>query len=100
MKKSMVCMLLVACACLSLCGCGMSTGRDNMVVETPLIPQNSPDLMPEILPMETPNTEDGIVNDLDGEIDENDTGADRNNGVETPREGVQVTPSPEPTNEP
>ena len=101
MRKTLICMLLVACVCLSLCGCGgMSTGRDNTAVQTPLIPHNSPDLLPEILPMETPNAEDGIVNDQDGEIDENDTGADRNTGVETPREGILVSPSPNPTSEP
>lgn len=96
MKKTMICMLLIGCVCLSLCGCGgMSTGRDNAVVETPLIPNNSPDLNPEILPMETPNAEDGIVNDRDGLIDEGDTGANHNTGVETPREGILSSPSPE-----
>lgn len=101
MKKTMICMLLAACVCLSLCGCGgMSTGRDNAVVETPLIPNNSPNLNPEILPMETPNAEDGIVNDQDGIIDEGDNGAEHNTGVETPREGTQSSPSPEPTSAP
>ena len=97
MKKALICTLLAACVCLSLCGCGgMSAGRDNAAVETPMPPLSSPDVIPEALPTETPSVEDGIVRDDDGLIGEDGTEAE----TETGTNSAPASPSPQPGDRP
>ena len=64
MKRSLICVLLVGCFCLGLCGCGAMDRTDNPVLETPLIPQATAELLPVPDVMETPDMEDGFVQEL------------------------------------
>lgn len=71
MKRTVSCLLIAACCCLMLCGCGAGDERlDEMVVGTPIIPETSP----IVTPMPTPDVEDGVVKDGDGLIEDGDTG--------------------------
>ena len=102
MKRTFFCMVAVLLLCVVLCGCGaMGTNRDHAVVETPRLPQTTPDVIPDILPevspLVTPDVEDGRVQDTDGIIQEGDTGRTEDAGRE---DGELPTPaSPEPKTE-
>lgn len=97
MKKSFSYVMIAAMLCLALCGCGnQNSGRDDMVVGTPVVPE----MTPLVTPMPTPDVEDGIVEDKDGMIEDNDNGRDTKTGNEKSSERTAVSPSPRVTNEP
>jgi len=100
MKRALVCVMLAGCLCLGLCGCGaMDRRTDDMVFETPLIPQTTVEPLPLPDVMETPDANDGYVRDEDGKIEEHDTG--RETPRTTPRpDATQESPSPEPNSVP
>ena len=99
MKRSLICVLLVGCFCLGLCGCGAMDRTDNPVLETPLIPQATAELLPVPDVMETPDMEDGFVQDGDGVIEDRDTGRELLKPTPIPNE-TQESPSPEPNSIP
>lgn len=75
MKKLVFCLLIAAISAFALCGCGAADERlDEMIVGTPVIPESSPMVTPAVTPMPMPDTEDGVVKDGDGLIDDGDTG--------------------------
>jgi len=95
MKKTIVCILFAACVCLNLCACGgMDTGRDNAVVDRPAAPQATTEVMPEILPVPTPDVDDGVVKDDDGVIEERDTGTARSDTDKTRDTEQPASPAP------
>ena len=69
MKKWIACVLAVSALSILLCGCGAGMDGSNAVVETPWV---SVEPSMTMSPMQTPNAEDGIVDDRDGFIDETD----------------------------
>ena len=69
MKKTLVLALAAASLCLALCGCGdYRVEPDNSVKEPDIVSTPSP-MLPEISPMITPDVNDGVVKDTDGEIE-------------------------------
>ena len=100
MKRTLLCALLTVCVCLSLCGCGAMDNRiDNPVIETPLLPTVTPDLLPTPDVIETPDVNNGIVRDEDGEIEDGDTGSTKPEATQKPQD-TQESPSPEPNSIP
>ncbi len=68
MKKYILCAMTVPVLCALLCGCGSDRmGNDNTVLETPIV---SPYVEPSTSPMVSPDIEDGVVEDRDGIIEE------------------------------
>ena len=100
MKRTIVMVLAAACLCMVLCGCGDTRVRqDDMGMEPDIIATPSP-MLPEVSPMVTPDVDDGIVKDTDGEIEDNDTGTGIGNDT-TKTPGMTATsPSPQPTSKP
>ena len=74
MKKSICIVMSIAVVGMMLCGCGMYRTDGDVVVETPFV---SPIIEPEMSPIISPDVEDGIVDDRDGIIEDDD--ADRDN---------------------
>lgn len=97
MKKSFAYVMIAAMLCLALCGCGnQNSGRDDMAVGTPAVPE----MTPLITPMPTPDVEDGIVEDRDGMIEDKDTGHENKTGKDKSSDRTAVSPSPKVTSEP
>ena len=68
--KKLISMVLAVCIMASLCAaCGMDRSGSDAVMETPII---SPDLLPDVSPMVSPDMDDGVVNDNDGVIGDED----------------------------
>ena len=88
MKKITVCVLILAAVSVLLCACGdMDRNGQNDMIEVPAA-------SPVISPIITPNVEDGVVEDRDGLIREND--GKEPNAVA----GTQIPGSPTPTTQP
>ena len=97
MKKTIVYLLCAAMLCAVLCGCGnQRQERDDMVVETPMVPETTP----MVTQMPTPDPEDGFVKGEDGMIEDKDTGRDRSDKDEKEGGKTSVSPSPEVTSKP
>lgn len=90
MKKTLALALAAVSLSLALCGCGdYRTEPDNAGREPEIVATPSP-VLPEISPMITPDVNDGIVKDKDGEIEDHDTGKGTDtNSVKKP----SVTPA-------
>ena len=90
----------LACLCLVLCGCGDSRVRqDGIEVEPDSMVTPSP-MLPEVSPMVTPDVNDGIVKDTDGEIEDRDTGAGVGTDTTKTPDMTTTSPSPQPTSKP
>ena len=105
MKRIVTCLLITAFCSLALCGCGARDERlDEMVVGTPVVPETTP----MVTPMPMPDTDEGVVRDGDGLIEDEDTGdittpeasmrpntaagADRRTGNATPSSASPANP--------
>lgn len=82
MKKSISVILLTAMLSLTLCGCGSYRNDGSM--------GRQDEIMPDITPMVTPDVSDGIVDDRDGRIEDNERG----------EKNDSLMPSAEPTIQP
>ena len=101
MKKNLLCILFAVLLCLALCGCG-SYRTDHGTVNGDM------DLLPDVTPMVSPDTNDGVVTDRDGIIgngqgsdsaDNGNDGAspspDQDNGMTTmPTTAPSASPNP------
>ena len=97
MRKSIVYTLCAAMLCAFLCGCGSSTqGRDDLVVETPIIPE----MTPMVSPVPTPDPKDGYVNDGDGILEEEADEGDNTTSEDMKNGKPAVSPSPKVTSKP
>ena len=79
MKKLIAYAMTAAMLCTLLCGCGSDQyGNGGAYTGTPSVaPQQDTTSVPTVSPMITPDVEDGIVNDRDGIIgDNNGTGSE------------------------
>ena len=78
MRNKIICILFAAFLCMILCGCGMDQTGNRPGT-------NDMDILPDVTPMITPETQDGVVNDHDGIIGNNHTGGadhdDNNDGT-------------------
>ena len=89
MKKTLVLALAAASLCLALCGCGdYRVEPDNSVKE--------PDIVSTPSPMITPDVNDGVVKDTDGEIEDHDTGSSTGSNMTNKPAASPVAPSSEP----
>ena len=96
MKKTLVLALAAASLCLALCGCGdYRVEPDNSVKEPDIVSTPSP-MLPEISPMITPDVNDGIVKDTDGEIEDLDTGSSTGSNTTNKPAASPAVPSSEP----
>ena len=82
MKKSISSILIVAMLSFALCGCGSYRNDGNV--------GRNDEILPDLNPMVTPDIDDGVVDDRDGRIEENE-------GTE---ENDSIMPSAEPTVQP
>lgn len=94
MKKIFACVICAVMFCTVLSACGDNrVDNDGLLNDLPAATaQVSPDLSPDL----SPDVEDGIVNDKDGMIDDDDTignGSAAGNGS-TAGTGTAVSPSP------
>lgn len=73
MKKLIAYAMSAAMLCTLLCGCGSDQyGNGGAFTTTPSVaPQQDTTSVPTVSPMLTPDVEDGIVNDRDGIIEDN-----------------------------
>ena len=70
MRNKIICILFAAFLCMILCGCGMDQTGNRPGT-------NDMDILPDVTPMISPDTQDGVVNDHDGVIGNSHTdGAD------------------------
>ena len=70
MKKLLACVISLVLLCSVLCGCGDDGVDDNIIV--------SPQVTAGVSPSATAGIDDGIVDDKDGVIGDNDNGRDKN----------------------
>ena len=97
MKRNIVYTLCAAMLCAALCGCGnQNQGRDDLVIETPVVPE----MTPMISPVPTPDPKDGYVDDTDGIMEEDETERDSTENGKTKNGKPSVSPSPEVTSKP
>ena len=82
MKKSICIVMSIAVIGMVLGGCGMYRTDGDVAVETPYV---SPIIEPEMSPIVSPDMEDGIVDDRDGIIEEDDM--DRGRDVSDSKSG-------------
>ena len=95
-KKTLVLALAAASLCLALCGCGdYRVEPGNNMKEPDIVSTPSP-MLPEISPMITPDVNDGIVKDTDGEIEDHDTGSTPGSNTTKKPAASPVAPSSEP----
>ena len=88
MKRILSCTLTAAILCVFLCGCGSANpgmGGES-AVPTPYV---TPEVSPFVSPMISPDMEDGIVDDTDGLIEDNDSHTAGNSQT-----GGTASPSP------
>ena len=70
MRNKIICILFAAFLCMILCGCGINQTGNRPGT-------NDMDILPDVTPMISPDTQDGVVNDHDGVIGNSHTdGAD------------------------
>jgi hypothetical protein len=72
MKKYLACLLAIMLLSFSLAACGDSN-MDNTIIASPS-PSAAHTATPSASPYISPDVDNGIVNDDDGIIDDNDTG--------------------------
>ncbi len=100
MKKTIVFTLCAAVLCACLCGCGnQNQGRDDLTVETPIVPEMTPMVSPMVTPVASPDPDDGIVNDEDGIIEDENNAGERAKGSKSNGK-TAVSPSPKASAEP
>ena len=98
MKKLFACVICVVLLCTVLSACGDNRAdNDGLLNDLPAATaQVSPDLSPDLSPDMSPDIEDGIVDDKDGIIYDDDTigtGSAAGNGSAAGT-GTAVNPSP------
>lgn len=86
MRNKIICILFAAVLCMILCGCGMDQTGNRPGT-------NDMDILPDVTPMISPDTQDGVVNDHDGIIGNSHTdGADHDdNGNDSMTGGTNGT---------
>lgn len=101
MKRAVLFVLIAAVVCIPLCGCAdRDTGLDDYAAATPMVPESSPEASPLITPVPTPDIDDGIVQDQDGLIEDEDTGRNSVSGKTGTANGAMLNPSPQVTAKP
>ncbi len=95
MRKTIVFTLCTAMLCAVLCGCG-NQRQDDMAVSTPAVPESTP----MVSPMVTPDPRDGIVDDRDGVIEEDETQENPMGSGSVDKGKTTVSPSPNVTSRP
>ena len=96
MKKTLVLALAAASLCLALCGCGDYRVEPGNTMKEPDIVSTPSPMPPEISPMITPDMNDGIVKDTDGEIEDHDTGSSTGSNTTNKPAASPAAPSSEP----
>ena len=96
MKKTFVLALAAVSLCLALCGCGDYRVAPESGAKEPDIVSTPSPMLPETSPMITPDVNDGIVKDTDGEIEDHDTGSTPGSNTTKKPAASPATPSSEP----
>lgn len=97
MRKSLALIMSLLLLSFMLCGCGCDNGKtvEDKITE---MPAASPDMSP----IPSPDTDNGIVNDGDGYIEDNEQGKDNKGSASDKKSDIEedITLSPAPSASP